>query len=161
MISIIAAIGKNRELGKNNKLLWHLPEDMRRFKQLTQGYAVIMGRKTFESLGSKPLTNRLNIVITRDINYKVHTTVKICQSLDEAIKIAKTLLPKKSEIFIIGGTQIYQQAMPLADKLYLTIVDACFDADVFFPDYSKFTKMISCEEKKSPQFNYRFVVFEK
>ena len=138
MLSLIVVIGKNRELGKGNKLLWHIPEDMAWFREKTKGHPVIMGRKTFESIGH-PLPNRLNIVITRDLLFK-HEGVTIVHSLEEAIEIGKAI--GNNEIFIIGGANLYQQAISIADKLYITQVDALRpDADVFFPKYQlRFTK---------------------
>lgn len=152
-ISLIAAIGKNRELGKNNKLLWNIPEDLKRFKELTMGHPVIMGRKTNESIG-RPLPNRTNIVITRDKGYEQEGCL-ITHSLEEAIELAKT--KDNNEIFIIGGGQIYEQAINIADKLYLTIVKGKFEADTFFPEYSKFKKIISREERNYFQYNYTFL----
>lgn len=167
-INIIAAIGQNRELGKDNKLLWHIPEDLKRFKKLTTGHVVIMGRKTFESIG-RPLPNRTNIVITHDRNYTY--TAKGCvvtHSIEEALEIAyrkyrkarpcdKQGQPLKKEIFIIGGGQIYKQTLPLADRLYLTIVEGNFDADTFFPNYSRFNKVITEENRSSGNYNYTFL----
>lgn len=153
MISIIAAIGKNRELGKNNSLLWHIPEDLKRFKKLTEGHVVIMGRKTYDSLPKKfqPLPNRVNIVVTRNKNWQAKRCY-IVNSIDEAIEKAKQF---NKEIFIIGGASIYQQAIKFADKLYLTSVNKKYqEADAFFPKYSKFKKKIF-EEKhldNNPQF---------
>lgn len=157
IISIIAAIGENRELGLNNKLLWHIPEDLKRFRQFTTGHVVIIGRKTYESIG-KPLPNRTNIIITRDPNFQA-TGCIITHSLEEALKVAKE--KEKSEIFIIGGGQIYKQAIDIADKLYLTIIDAAFAADTFFPVYSKFDKIISKEEKQNEKYKYTFLIFTK
>ncbi|MBI4096788.1 MAG: dihydrofolate reductase [Candidatus Levybacteria bacterium] len=171
IISIVAAIGKNRELGKDNKLLWHIPEDLKRFKQLTSGHPIIMGRKTFESIGHA-LPNRLNVVITRDERFKPDG-VAVVHSLQEGIDVSseykeKSILDTKyqilnteHEIFIIGGGQIFEQAMPLADRLYLTIVDATFDADVFFPEYSMFTKVIEKEEHEFEEYKYSFVTLTK
>ncbi len=156
LISIIAAIGENREIGKNNKLLWHIPEDFKRFKEMTSGYPVIMGRKTFESIG-KPLPNRTNIIITRDKNYKSENCL-ITYSLEEAIQLAKTKDDK--EIFIIGGGQIYEQAIGIADKLYLTVVKGGFDADTFFPVYSRFSKIVFRKESQSNQYKYTFLELE-
>lgn len=159
-ISIIAAIGRNRELGKDNKLLWNIPKDLKRFKKITFGHTVIMGRKTFESIGY-PLPNRTNIIITRDTKYKIPDTknVVITQSLEEAIALGKKIEHK--ELFIIGGGQIYQQAIKFADKLYLTIVEGEYEADTFFPDYSMFTKKVFEEEKESDGYKYRFVELER
>lgn len=158
MISIIAAIGKNRELGKDNKLLWHIPEDLKRFKQLTLNHPIIMGRKTFESIG-RILPNRTNIVVTRDKEKEIEGCI-VVSSLEEAIKQAKN---KKGndEIFIIGGGQIFEQALPLVDKLYLTIVDAEFEADTFFPAYSEFKKIVFSQKGESEGYKYMFVDLER
>ncbi|PJC82534.1 hypothetical protein CO006_03210, partial [Candidatus Roizmanbacteria bacterium CG_4_8_14_3_um_filter_35_14] len=121
MINIIAAIGKNRELGKDNKLLWHIPEDFKRFKKITEGQVVIMGRKTFESLG-RPLPNRINIVVTRNRAWTPLGCLA-SNSIEEAIEKAKRNLPAGRQVFIIGGGEIYRQGMKYADKLYLTLVD--------------------------------------
>ena len=117
MISIIAAIGKNNELGKNNTLIWSMPADMKFFRDTTRGHTVIMGRKTFESIG-KPLPNRKNIVITRDKNYK-KDGIEIVNSLNEAINLT---IPNE-EVFVIGGGEIYKQAIEIADKLYITHIN--------------------------------------
>jgi dihydrofolate reductase len=160
LISIIAAIGSNRELGKDNKLLWHIPEDFTRFKKITSGHPVIMGRTTYESIG-KPLLRRTNIIITRNKDYQVEGCI-IAYSLEEAIEIAKELpadakaMAGKKEIFIIGGGQIYEQGIKYADRLYLTIVEGTFNADTFFPDYSEFSKIVFRKEGKSSQYRYTF-----
>lgn len=153
VISIIAAIGTNRELGKNNKLLWHIPEDFARFKKLTLDHPVIMGRTTYESIG-KPLSGRLNIIVTRNKDYKVEGCT-VVNSLEEAIEKAKE--KDSVEIFIIGGGQIYEQGIKFADKLYLTIVKGTFTADTFFPDYSKFNKVIFQQEGQNKQYQYTFL----
>jgi len=132
MISIISAIGKNNEIGKKNGLLWNLPADMKHFREVTSGHTVIMGQKTFESIG-RPLPNRRNIVITLDKNYLRHG-VDIVYSPKEL----DALSDKKTENFIIGGGQIYKLFIDKADKLYITHVDAEFpDADTFFPEIDK------------------------
>lgn len=146
MISIIAVIGKNSELGKDNKLIWNIPSDLKRFKEITKGHPVIMGRKTYESIG-RPLPDRTNIVISS------HSEIS---SLDAAITKAKISLGAE-EIFIIGGGSVYAAAIDNVDRLYLTIVDAEADADTFFPDYSRFTKIIeeSAHEENGIHFTYR------
>lgn len=166
MISIIAAIGKNRELGKDNKIPWHIKADMSHFKNLTTGHPVIMGRKTFESIG-KPLPNRENIVITRDSNFVV-PGCKIASSIEEAIEYGKQVYPanpanggRSGEVFIIGGASIYSQAMKYTDKLYLTLVDSSFDADAFFPDYSEFKNVVSKEEGEEGNFKFTFLELTK
>lgn len=165
-ISIVAAVGRNRELGKDNKLLWNIPEDLKRFKEITSGHPIIMGRKTFESIG-RPLPNRTNIVVSRDTLKRQKETEQRGQfieqwapSLDEAIELARKA-PGGEEIFIIGGGQIFTQALPMTDKLYLTIVDEEFDADTFFPEYGQFTKTISKEDRESDGYRYSFLVLEK
>ena len=131
IISLVAAMGKNRVIGKDNSLPWKLPEDMKRFKELTSGKTVVMGRTTFESIG-KPLPNRINIIITRDKNYKAEGCI-VVNSVDEALKYAKDA----DEVMIIGGAQIYQQFLPIANKMYLTLIDEDFEGDAYFPEYDK------------------------
>lgn len=128
--SIIVAMGRNREIGTKNKLLWKIPEELKRFKEITTGHPIIMGRKTHESIG-RILPNRTNIIITRDSSYQVEGGV-VVHSLEEAIEKAKEAQGSE-EIFIIGGAQVFAEALPMADKLYVTLVDADFpDADSFF-----------------------------
>ena len=130
-LSMIAAIGKNNELGKNNDLIWHFREDMQFFKATTMGHPVMMGRKTFESL-PKALPGRRNIVITQNREYTAEGAEVAC-SLEEAVALAG-----EGEAFIIGGGSIYTAALPLCDKLYLTEIDAeCPEADTFFPAFDK------------------------
>ena len=127
-IIIIVAAGENDAIGKDNKLIWHLSDDLKRFKKLTSGHHMIMGRKTFETF-PKPLPNRTHVVITRQSNYKAPDGVLVVNSLEEAIEMAKNDV----QVFIIGGGQIYKQAMAIAHKIELTRVHAKFDADTFFP----------------------------
>ena len=159
-ISIIVAHDDKRGIGKNNQLPWHLSKDLKHFKDLTLNHPVIMGRKTFESIG-KPLPNRLNIIISR--NKQQHSipwwNVLITDSVTKAIKLAKQ--KDKNEIFIIGGGEIYTQALPLATKLYLTKVEGDFNCDTFFPDYSNFTKIISQESVQEKGLNFTFLTLTK
>jgi dihydrofolate reductase len=159
MITIIAAIANNNALGLNNKLIWHLPEDLKRFKRVTTGHHVIMGRKTFESLG-KPLPNRTTIIITRNKNYKANNCI-IVNSLDEALENAK----QDKNPYILGGAEIYKLAMPIANKLDLTIVHHEFQADAFFPEIdTSIWKEKSRENFKADEMNkydYSFVSYEK
>lgn len=131
MITIIAAAGENNELGKNNDLVWHLPDDFKRFKQLTTGHYIIMGRKTFESF-PKPLPNRTHVVITRNTNYQNEDAI-IVSSLEEAIEVSKD----DSNPYIIGGGEIYKLSLPYAHKIELTRVHGTFEADTFFPEFSE------------------------
>lgn len=159
-ISIIAAIGNNsRAVGKDNKLLWHMPHDLKRFKKITDGHPVIMGGKTFESIG-RVLPNRLNIVITRDKNFSTEGA-KVCFSPEQALALAKE--HDKHEIFIIGGGEIWKQMLPSADRLYLTLVDENenTEADTFFPDYSDFKKIISKERDEEHSPASTFVILER
>lgn len=157
-ITIIAAIGKNRELGKNNDLLWHLPNDLKRFKKVTKGHTVIMGRKTFESLG-KALPHRTNIIITRNKNYTAENCT-VVNSLTEAIQKVEDDNP-----FILGGAEIYAQSMDIADTLDLTLVDAAFEADAFFPeiDTTIWNEIYREDHKADEQhpYNYSFVTYKK
>ena len=150
-ISIICALSENRAIGKDNKLLWHISDDLKRFKELTIGHPIIMGRKTFESIG-KPLSGRTNIIVTRGSSYKAEGCL-VFDSLEKAIDQAKRI--DNEEIFIIGGGQIYNQAIDLADKLYLTLVEGEYEADTYFPDYSSFKKIILEEQQCSNGYNYK------
>jgi dihydrofolate reductase len=157
-ISIIVSMDGKRGIGKENALMWHIPGELPRFKQITMGHPIIMGRKTFESIG-RPLLGRTNIVITQNPDFKAQDC-KIVGSVDEAIEIAKKETGSE-EIFIIGGGQIYQQAISKADRLYLTLVNGDFGADTFFPDYSSFTKVIEEEDREEGDYNYKFLTLEK
>ncbi|MBP6000873.1 MAG: dihydrofolate reductase [Flavobacterium sp.] len=128
MLTIIAAAAENNALGKDNQLLWHLPEDFKRFKTLTSGHYIIMGRKTFESF-PKPLPNRTHIIITRKPNYQAPEGCIVVTSLEKAME----LCPKNEEAFVIGGGEIYQQALDVVDKIDVTRVHTTLDADTFFP----------------------------
>lgn len=128
MISIIAAVAANGVIGGGNSLLWHIREDLMRFKRITSGHPVVMGRKTFESLG-KALPNRRNVVITRNKDFSAENC-ETAGSLGEALK----LFPRDEEIFIIGGGEIYAQAMPLAGKMYITVVHRNYEGDTVFPE---------------------------
>ncbi len=160
MVTIIAAIAENNALGKDNQLIWYLPADLKRFKITTLNHVVIMGRKTFESLG-KPLPNRTNIIITRDKNYKAESCV-VVNSLTEALKVA---IKEDEDPFILGGAEIYKQAIPFTDRLDVTFVHHKFEADVFFPEIDrKIWKETSREDFKADdknKYDYSFVTFER
>ncbi len=200
-ISAIAVVTKNRVLGKDDSLLFHVPGDLPRFQKITSGHPVIMGRKTFESkeIGKKALPGRVNIVVTRDPNYKAEGVV-VAKSVEGAIKVAKSCHSERSrgishvcvnshsreiyhkgtthfvgsltlaslgrddnkgEIFIIGGGQIYKEAWPSIDKLYLTVVDTVVEGDTYFPDYSDFKKVVFREEHEEKGLRYIFLELEK
>lgn len=160
MLTIIAAVAQNHALGKNNDLIWHLPNDLKRFKKITLGHHVIMGRKTFESLG-KPLPNRTTIIISRKPDYTVSGCITV-NSLEEAIVAAKA----DDHPYILGGGEIYQQALAYAEILDLTLVHHSFEeADTFFPeiDFSKWDE-IHREDFKADEnhkYDYSFVRYKK
>lgn len=130
MISIIVAIAKNNEIGKDNKLIWHLPEDLKRFKKLTTGKTIIMGRKTFESLG-RILPNRKHVILTKNKDFKIENEmVEVVTEIDDIQKYIKS----KEECFVIGGASIYKMLLPFAEKMYITKIDKTFIADTFFPE---------------------------
>jgi dihydrofolate reductase len=159
MITLIAAAAENNALGKDNDLLWHLPNDFKRFKEITSGHYIIMGRKTFESF-PKPLPNRTHIIITRQKEYLVEGCL-VVHSLEEALEIA----PQNEEVFIIGGAQIYEQALPFADKIDLTRVHTSLDAEAFFPEFNTSEWNLVFSEKQfkdeKHQFDFTFETYLK
>jgi dihydrofolate reductase len=163
---IIVAAGENNEIGAKGDLLWHLPNDMQWFKKHTTGADVIMGRKTYESFPPKfrPLPNRTNIVISRNADFEVPEGVFLVNSLEAAFKVAESCT--ETEKFIIGGAEIYKQALPFAAELYLTRVHAVFsDADTFFPPINEEEWDLVFEEKHSKDerhhFDYTFLIFRR
>jgi dihydrofolate reductase len=161
MITVIAAIAKNNALGKDNDLIWYLPADLKRFKKVTTGHYILMGRNTFESIG-KPLPNRTTIIITRNKNYSKEGCL-IAGSIEEAIELAK----EEAQLFIIGGAQIYKEIMAkdLADQLDITLVHSEFDADVYFPEIdAKVWKEAVREDFKADEkndYDYSFISYQK
>jgi len=153
-LSSIVVVGKNREIGCNNKLLWDIPADMARFKKLTTGHTVIMGDKTFESIGS-PLPGRTNIVISLNKNYQA-PGCEIAHSIERAIECAKKS-ETNGEAFVIGGGTIYKLFMPLIDKLYITEVDDAPKADTYFPEYHDFKNKIFTETHKDNGLKFTFL----
>lgn len=159
-ISIIVAIAKNYAIGKNNQLLWHIPDDLKRFKKITSGHQVIMGRLTYLSIPVRPLPNRTNIVITdqQGETFEGCTTVG---SINEALNLCN----ESEESFIIGGGSVYRQFMPFCNKLYVTLVHKEFDADTFFPAIELDQWTLAGKEdhilEGQEGFNYSFLTFEK
>ena len=156
MIKIIVATSKNKVIGNNNELIWKLSSDLKRFKELTTGHPVVMGRKTYESIG-KPLPNRRNIIITRNLEYEVNGC-EVVSSLEEA------LLLTNNDCFIIGGGEIYKQSLEVADKIYLTLVHKDFEGDTTFPELGKEwatidTKDFDADEKN--EYNYSFIEYNR
>ena len=158
-ISLIAAIAKNLAIGKDNKLLYYIPADLKRFKKITSGHVVVMGKKTFESMNSKPLPNRTNIVIAMEKNYVAEGCI-VVNSIEEAFQKAREI--EKDEIFVIGGGSIYAQTLKHADKLYVTVIDRVHeDADVFFPAYPEFTKIVHEEKSQHEGIDFTWYELEK
>jgi dihydrofolate reductase len=158
MISIIVAADENNVIGKDNDLIWHLPDDLKFFKKLTSGHAIVMGRKTFESIG-RPLPNRTNIIITRDKKFEAEGCT-VVHSLEDALARSAN----DNEVFIVGGDQIYRLTLPLADRIYLTRVHHQFDGDRHFPELGSEWKETQSElhpkDEKHP-YTFTFKTYEK
>lgn len=161
MLSIIVAIAKNQVIGKNNQLIWHLPEDLKRFKKITTGKTIIMGRKTFESLG-RVLPNRKHIILTKSLDYKVENeAVEVVHNLSEIEKY----IASKEESFVIGGGLIYNLLMPYANKLYITKIEEEFEGDTYFPKIEEKEWKIVQEEKgicnEQNPYQYSYITYER
>lgn len=158
-ITLIVAAAENNAIGKDNKMLWHLPNDFKYFKQNTVGHSIIMGRKTFESIG-KPLPERRNIILTRDINYR-NDAVDVANSVQEVLNYCRD----EREIFIIGGAEIYKQTLALADRVLMTRVHTALDGDAYFPELSnnewKLTSQAVHQKDEKHAFDYTFEVWDK
>lgn len=161
IISLLLAASENNVIGKNNTLPWHLPNDLKYFKNLTWGLPILMGRKTFDSIG-KPLPGRKSIVVTRNKNWS-HNGVEVVYTLDEAVKAAEALGAK--EIFVIGGAEIFNLSLPLANRIYLTRIHQEFDGDVFFPGIDETTWRLSsnrfCQKDEKNPYDHTYQVWEK
>ena len=154
ILSMIAAMGKNRVIGKDNQMMWHLPREFQYFKDVTSGHCIILGRKNFEAIG-RPLPNRTNIIVTRQDDYKAADCV-VVNSLDEAVKYAKD--HGETEAFITGGGQIYKEMIDKVQRIYLTEVDYSEEGDVYFPEFdeSKFNKEIVRSQEVDEKNKYRW-----
>ena len=163
IISLVVAASTNNVIGKNNQLLWHLPNDMKFFKNTTWAMPVIMGRKTFESLGKKPLKGRFNIVVSRSEDVMAESgEIILVSSLDEAIKKAEETDCKES--FVIGGGEIYREILPKADKVYLTRVHSNFEGDTYFPELDNSWKLVWQEDHLADEkhaYSYSFGLWER
>jgi dihydrofolate reductase len=156
MIKLIVAISKNRVIGNSNKLIWNLPADLKRFKEITGGHPIVMGRKTYQSIG-RPLPNRRNIIITRDNGYEIEGC-EIVNSIEEA------LLLTNNDCFIIGGGEIYKQTLNIAEQIYLTQIDEEFDGDTSFPELTAswyVSKKEDFEADEKNPYNYSFIFYER
>lgn len=158
IISLIAAVDRNGLIGSEGKLPWHLPADLKHFKKLTIGHPVVMGRRTFESLG-KPLSNRRNVVLTKDYRFKAEGAETV-HSVEEALQILT-----EGEVFVIGGAQVFKDFLPWADRIYLTVIDQEFAGDTFFPEFNQEDWFLVSEtagkvDDENPYF-HRFLVYER
>lgn len=153
MINIIAAVSKNNVIGKDNQLIWHLPDDLKRFKEITLSHVVVMGRKTHESIG-RVLPNRLNVILSRDMKWHkpLGDNCVVCYSIEEVIGRFK-----HRDIFVIGGGEIYNQFLPYSDKIYLTQIDKEFDGDSLFPNIGDEWREIARENHVTSEFEYHFI----
>lgn len=156
MIKLIVAVSSNGVIGDSNKLIWHLPADLKRFKEVTSGHPIVMGRKTHQSIG-RPLPNRRNIIISRDEDYEVEGC-EVVNSIEEALFLTN------NDCFIIGGGEIYRQTLNIAEQIYMTIVEGEFEGDTLFPkltpDWFVSNKEIFLADEKNPH-NYSFIFYEK
>ncbi len=163
--ALIVAMAQNRVIGRNNKLPWYLPNDLKYFKQVTMGKPIIMGRLTFESIG-KPLPGRVNIVVTRNSEWQAEG-VRVSHSLDEACELAASIaqIDGQHEVMVIGGDQIYQAALPMVDRLYLTEVHAEVDGDAYFPEFDResWQEVVreDFEASEPNPYAYSFVVLDR
>ena len=158
-LSIVVAMGGNRLIGKDNHLPWHLPADLAFFKKLTTGNTILMGRKTFDSIG-RPLPSRRNIIITRNTNIEI-TGCEVVNSIEEAL----SLVQGETEVMVIGGAKLYQQILPIADRLYITQIEGEFDGDAYFPSYNEAEwSQISIDSREPDENNhhkYHFITFDR
>ena len=161
MISIISALANNRTIGKKNDLPWHLPADLKHFKETTTGKTIVMGLNTFRSIGSKPLPNRKNIVLSGDMTVQVPEGVILVSSLERVLEMTKD----EKEVMICGGAMVYQQFLPLADRMYLTYIDHDFDGDIFFPEFNMNDWQEISRENHQPDeknlYPYSFVILKR
>lgn len=165
MINLIVAIGLNGELGKDNQLLWNLPNDMKHFKELTTKNFICMGRKTYESIG-KPLPNRTNIIISRNTKYNSPVGIFVYNSLEDVINEYEFYNQREDELFIIGGADVYKQSMQYCDRMYITVVEEIFeDADAHFPKFDltewKITEHTTHEANDKNPYKHHFITYER
>lgn len=162
LISLVVAAAENNAIGKNNQLLWHLPNDMRFFKNVTWAMPVIMGRKTFESLGNKPLSGRVNIIVTSRKELQAASgEIMLASSLEEAVSKAEAIDCK--EVFVVGGGEIYREILPRADKVYLTRVHTTIEGDTYFPELNSDWKLVNSEDYPADEkhkYSYSFQLWE-
>lgn len=158
-ISIIAAMAANRAIGLENRLPWHLPDDLKRFKALTMDHHIVMGRKTYDSIG-KPLPGRSTVIVTRNVDYAVPGCIAV-NSIDAALTVSYG----DEEVFFVGGADLYRQALPIANRLYLTEIQRVFDGDAFFPEYDTSQWRETSRERHRTEddkgFEYHYVIYDR
>lgn len=163
-LSIISAISDNNVIGKDNKLLWHLSNDLKKFKKLTLNKIVIMGKNTYDSLLIKPLPNRTNIIITNNLNLKYDKCI-MAYNIEDSLKKSKAFYKESDEIFIIGGSSIYKQFINICDKLYITQVHSTFNSNIKFPNINENQWKITYKEKNlkdiNNEYDYTYLIYEK
>ena len=161
MISMIAAVAENRVIGSKNTIPWHLPADFKYFKENTLGKVIVMGLRTFESIGGKPLPDRKNVILNNDPNYMPPQECFVARSIEEVLEFSK----KDGEVMICGGASVYKQFLPLAQRLYLTYVHATTEGDTFFPEVNlaewNEVKRTDCKADEKNAFDYSFVILER
>ncbi|MGE4108043.1 MAG: dihydrofolate reductase [Bacteriovoracia bacterium] len=161
-VSLIAAMSRNRVIGAENKLPWHIPEDLKWFRDKTAGHPVVMGRKTFESIGSKPLPKRENLVVTRQADFPATPGVRIFNSLEAALDWLKANdVPGKDEVFIVGGGQIYEQSLPYADRIYLTVIHQDFEGDSHFPEFNETQFAVTARIDREQPIPFSFLTYDR
>lgn len=154
MITLIAACSENRVIGKDGTLIWHIPEDLKRFKKLTLGNPIVMGRKTYESIG-KPLPGRTNIILTRDRNFKAENCL-VYNKISDVLEIFE-----KNNIFVIGGGEIYKQFLDRADRIELTLIHKNFDGDTYFPQIGNDWEVIECQKSNFENIDIDYISYQK
>lgn len=154
MITLIAACSENRVIGKDGTLIWHIPEDLKRFKKLTLGNPIVMGRKTYESIG-KPLPGRTNIILTRDKNFKVENCL-VYNKISDVLEIFE-----KNNIFVIGGGEIYKQFLDKADRIELTLIHKNFDGDTYFPQIGNDWQIVESQKSNFENIDIDYISYQK
>lgn len=162
ILTHVAAMSQNRVIGTQNTLPWNIPEDLKFFRETTKGHIMIMGRKTFDSIGAKPLPQRFHIVITRQDLQSTHPLVRYVKTLDEALEVARPLTAQwGEEVFIVGGGEIYRQSMEVTDKIYLTLIHKHFEGDTLYPEISSDKFQLTAKTDKTDPIPFSFLTYEK
>lgn len=162
ILTHVTAMSQNRVIGTQNKLPWHIPEDLKFFRDTTRGHIMIMGRKTFDSIGGKPLPQRFHIVISRQDLQSTHPLVKYVKTLEEAIEVAKTLTPQwGDEVFIVGGGEIYKQSLPVTDKIYLTVIYQDFEGDTYYPELPEAQFELVAKSDRTEPVRFSFLTYQR